>query len=334
MPEKLSPIEQWHSVSKEQFENEIIPRNQPAVLKGLVKHWPIVQADSESVPSMLCDMDSGKPAYTVVGQPEIKGRFFYRDDLQGVNFQRSHTTISKVIEQLLKLAGREESHALAIQAAPVREVLPAFRDDQRLPILSPSIEPTLWMGNQVIVAPHYDVSDNIACVVAGKRSFTLFPPEQISNLYIGPSLDAPGGVPISLVDINNPDLERYPRFEEALKSAQNAMLEPGDAIYIPSPWWHAVESLNDFNVLINYWWSNTSDALLSPNQSMMHSMLSIAKLSADKRQSWHHFFEYLVFKTKGDPADHLPTELKDVVTSLTPEQRQRVFQYLKNSLNN
>ena len=190
----------------------------------------------------------------------------------------------------------------------------------------------MWLGNSAIVAPHFDVHDNIACVVAGRREFTLFPPDQIANLYVGPTLDAPGGVPISMVDLHNPDLERFPNFTQALSVAQQALLEPGDGIFIPSPWWHAVESLDKINVLINYWWGGLAESGLSPNHSLMHSMLTIAKLSPAQRESWRHFFDYFVFQTSGDPAAHLPADLKDIVTSLSPAQRKSVYALLKSRL--
>ena len=34
-----------------------------------------------------------------------------------------------------------------------------------------------------------------------------------------------------------------------------ADLEPGDAIYIPALWWHAVQATGELNVLVNYWWN-------------------------------------------------------------------------------
>jgi len=85
--------------------------------------------------------------------------------------------------------------------------------------------------------------ENVGIVMTGRRRFTVFPPEQIGNLYPGPFELTPSGVPISLVDLTAPDLDRYPRFAEAMAAAQSAVLEPGDAIYLPFHWWHAVESL-------------------------------------------------------------------------------------------
>ena len=179
-----------------------------------------------------------------------------------------------------------------------------------------------------MVAAHFDLHDNIACVVHGRRRFTLFPPEQIANLYIGPTLNAPGGVPISIVDLNKPDLEKYPRFQDALDAALYADLEPGDAIFIPTPWWHAVESKDPLNMLINYWWSAQVQPLVAANKSLMHSMLSIGNLPIEQRRAWKDFFDYLVFRQELDPTEHLPAELHDVVTSLSPEQEQQVMDYL------
>src|SRR5206468_367295 len=83
-----------------------------------------------------------------------------------------------------------------------------------------------------------------------ERRFTLFPPEQLQNLYVGPLDFNPAGQAISLVDHAAPDLERFPRYAEALQHAQVAELEAGDAIFIPSMWWHAVEALAPFNALV------------------------------------------------------------------------------------
>ena len=75
---------------------------------------------------------------------------------------------------------------------------------------------SIWVGNKTIVPPHYDVPDNIAFVCAGTRKFTLFPPSQLKNMYVGPLEHTPAGQPISLVDIDNPDLTKFPKVEQAM----------------------------------------------------------------------------------------------------------------------
>ena len=49
----LNQIAVWHQVDKALFENEIKPLGQPAVLKGLVKKWPLVEIATESNASLL-----------------------------------------------------------------------------------------------------------------------------------------------------------------------------------------------------------------------------------------------------------------------------------------
>ncbi|WP_204333426.1 cupin-like domain-containing protein, partial [Proteus mirabilis] len=84
--------------------------------------------------------------------------------------------------------------------------------------------------NRTSISTHFDASDNIACVAAGRRRFTLFPPDQTANLYIGPLDHNVAGQPLSMVDMATPDFARFPRFREALAAARTAELEPGDAI--------------------------------------------------------------------------------------------------------
>jgi hypothetical protein len=331
----VTAIREWTSVTREQFEQEIQPIDQPAVFRGLVSDWPTVGRASEPIRAFidfLKQHDSGKPVYTVVGQPDIKGRFFYNDALTGVNFKRANVEFSAVVEQIAALVDQPDPHAIAIQSAELRDTLPDLAAKHGMPLIDADVSPTMWLGNQAMVAPHYDAYDNLAAVVYGRRSFTLFPPDQVANLYVGPALEAPGGVPISLVDLRNPDFEKWPKFSLALETAQTATLEPGDVIYIPSPWWHAVESLEPFNMLVNYWWTDHPEQAVSPNNSLMMAMLTIANLSPEKRRSWKEFFDYYVFKDTGDAAKHLPDDLHDVVTTLTPEQSTMLRAFLKSKL--
>jgi len=327
----LQQIPIWENVDFNTFHNDIMVRNKPAHIKSVVGEWPAVKAgmeSPESIANYLKAQDSEKVISALVGDPSINGRFFYRPGLEELNFQKAQVTVGIGIERLLKIKDDRDPFAIALQAIPIAQVLPNFKTQNPQPLLDTNVEPTMWLGNRAIVAPHYDIHDNLACVVAGRRKFNLFPPEQIENLYPGPTLVTPGGVPVSMVDINQPDMKRYPRYAEALKVGQEAILEPGDAIYIPALWWHGVESLESVNVLVNYWWGGETENRVSPNDSLIHAMLSIGGLSAEKREAWHDYFNYYVFKTNADPAEHLPADLKDVLTSLTPEQNLKIREFL------
>jgi hypothetical protein len=175
------------------------------------------------------------------------------------------------------------------------------------------------VGNSITVTTHYDISDNIACVVGGRRRFTLFPPDQIRNLYVGPIHFTLAGQPVSMVSLEEPDLARYPRFEQALPTAQVAELEPGDAIFIPYFWWHHVKSLEGFNVLVNYWWDGTNPKFGSPYDCLLHGFLTLRHLPASQRAAWRAVFDHYVFQTDVDPVAHLPPERRGALAEMTPE---------------
>ena len=128
-----------------------------------------------------------------------------------------------------------------------------------MPLVPAAAKPRLWIGNAAKVATHNDPIENVAVVAAGRRRFTLFPPSAEPDLYMGPHDPTPAGARISMVHVTAPDFERFPRFASALEVAQVAELLPGDAIFIPRDWYHHVEALDRFNVLVNYWWDSSKD---------------------------------------------------------------------------
>ena len=323
----MQKIKEWHNVDRGVFENEIFPGDQPAVMKGLFREWPSVEASSRS-PAGIADyikqFDAGGAVNGIVGAPQIDGRFFYSEDLKGFNFEQRRVTVSTALDTLVSLAEAPESPAIALQAIPVAEILPKFQDDNPMPLLNDRIAPRIWLGNRTRIATHFDNNHNIACVVSGSRRFTVFPPEQVRNLYIGPLLRTPGGSPISMIDLGAPDYSRFPMFREALESAQEALLEPGDAIFIPILWWRGAESLGPLNILVNYWWNDSESGQDKPFLSLVHSMLLLANLPAVQRDAWRALFDHFVFQTHGESGAHLPPDVQDLQRNLTAEERDQV----------
>ena len=331
----LQDIPVWENVDYDRFHNEIVPLNQPAIIRSLVSDWPLVKAAKKSASSavdFLKPYDKQTVILAMVGAPEINGRFFYNNELTELNFKLAQITRSIGLDRLLAIQDNPNPHAIALQALSLNEVTPDLEPLHNQPLLDKSVKPNMWVGNRGIVAPHYDIKDNLACVAAGSRKFTLFPPEQINNLYLGPTLNTPAGVPISLVDIKEPDFKRFPKYKQALDAGYEATLHAGDAIFIPALWWHGVESLETFNILVNYWWQNSPENKFSPRDSLLHCMMSIAKLDSAKRESWRHLFDYYVFRTMDDPADHLPKDLNDILTGISTEEELAIGEYIAEKL--
>jgi hypothetical protein len=237
--------------------------------------------------------------------------------------------LGDVIGTLIELIGQEEAPAIYMGSTPVSEILPGFAAENAIAFLEPALaDPRIWIGNRSIVAAHFDESDNIACVVAGRRRFTLFPPGQVANLYIGPLDFTMAGQPSSMVSLADPDFDKFPRFHDALAAARTAELGPGDAIYIPTLWWHHVETLGPFNILINHWWRDVPPDAGSAFESMVHGILAVAALPAHQREAWRAMFDHYVFRKSGDPGAHLPPEHRGILADPTPQLRDRIRQFL------
>jgi hypothetical protein len=331
-----APIIEWHEVDAGTFRREIVPRYEPVILRGLVRQWPLVGQSSAAAIAGLIALDNSKDVDAIMTPPEARGRIFYNADMSGFNFLRNRLPVTQVLQQLARYAHFDAPPAVAVQSALIADCLPGLLVDHALPLLPAAIAPRIWIGNRVVTPTHFDESNNIACVAAGRRRFTLFPPAQIANLYIGPIDFAPTGTPISLVDLNAPDFERFPAFRTALASAQTAELEPGDAIYIPALWWHHVQSLEAFNVLVNYWWKGDVDAPTERDDSMrdvlLHALLAMKSLSPELRQAWGGVFAHYTFAA-GDQTDaHIPDEKRGILGAITPGQAALVRAALADKL--
>jgi Cupin-like domain len=322
----MQKIPERRNVAADTFHNEILPAAKPMVFRGLVPDWPVVHAARRSAQA-LCDylkrFDRGNSVSTMYGPPSIRGRFFYNEDLSGFNFKQGTAKIAAALDYIMENASTEPPPALAVQSVPARANLPGFEAENRLPLLQ-DVEPRVWIGNAVIVAAHHDPSENIACVVAGRRRFTLLPPEQVSNLYVGPYELTPAGATISMVDFDAPDYQRHPKFAEALEAACFADLEPGDAIFIPYGWWHHVRSIERMNMLVNYWWAPPTNGRGEPRDAFLHAMLAIKELPPAHREVWRALFEHYVFQADGPPGAHLPADRLGILGKMDPDSIQGV----------
>jgi hypothetical protein len=306
---------------------DLLAARRPLVLRGLAAHWPAVRAPDAA--DYLLGFDSGAPMSVAIGPPEIEGRLFYRgDDLSKLNFERVSAPFAEIVSRLRAAAGSAAPPAIAAQAVGVDQAFPGFAEANRLDMLDPAIPPRIWIGNRIRVATHHDMSSNVAVAMAGRRRFTLFPPDQAANLYIGPFEFTPAGTPVSLFDLDAPDLTRFPRAAEAMEHALVAELKPGDALYIPHMWWHHVRSLDPVSILVNYWWdaAPAPQPGLAPIDVMAHALLAFSGLSDEQRAAWRAMFDYFVFD--GESAAHMAQKDRGIRGDLGPEVKSRLRKQL------
>jgi hypothetical protein len=305
----------------EQLSPALLSSSEPLLLRGLVSHWPATRSNGEpgGVLSALRRHDEGSVVGAWFGAPEIDGRFDYNEDFSGFNFTRQQLPLAAVLEALAQHRDDPRPPAIYVGSTSLDAALPRWRAENDIaceafaqwrPLAS------FWLGNRTRIAAHQDLPDNLACVVAGRRRFTVLPPDEVRHLYVGPLEHTPAGQPVSLVDFKRPDLQRFPKFARAMERAQAAELGPGDAIFIPSLWWHHVESLEPVNLLVNYWWRRTPMHMDSPMGALLQAIMTVRDLPPEQRLAWRSLFDHYVFDADDDTAAHIPPPARDILAPM------------------
>jgi len=309
-------------------------RAEPLVFRGLCSHWPLVEAgDAAEIEKYLLSHYQGAPVTAFLGESNADGRIFYNHDVSGLNFQQVKTRLDEVLAQIRQAADQSPAPVIYMGSMALDHCLPGMKADNSLPTHGLPTTVRIWIGNRSKVAAHHDMMDNIACVCAGQRRFTLFPPDQLANLYLGPIDLTPAGQQISLVDPDHPDFERFPRYADALAQSQRAELAPGDAIYIPSMWWHQVNALSDFNILVNHWWRDTPAHMGAPGDVLLHALLNLRDLPKRQRDALRCLFDHYVFDPPEDALDHIPEHSRGLLAEADEDSIRQWRTILRNRLN-
>ncbi|XP_006059385.1 tRNA wybutosine-synthesizing protein 5 isoform X2 [Bubalus kerabau] len=163
------------------------------------------------------------------------------------------------VDYLSQVGGRKEDEKYYLRSlgedprkdvADIRKQFPLLEGDIKFPkffkeeqffssvfrISSPGLQ--LWT--------HYDVMDNFLIQVTGKKRVVLFSPRDAQYLYLS-------GSKSEVLNIDNPDLAKYPLFSKARR--YECSLKAGDVLFIPALWFHNVIS-EEFGVGVNVFWKH------------------------------------------------------------------------------
>jgi hypothetical protein len=319
--------------------DELLESGQPAILKGVAREWPLVRADSPaSAAAYLKSFYNGRRITAFVARPELKGRFGYTEDATKLDFQADRGLLAEYLDRILEHLGNEDAPSFYIGSTDVDTYLPGFRKENDLILNHPMFETSrplvaAWIGNRTTALAHYDMSHNIACCLVGRRRFTLFPPEQVENLYPGPLDPTPGGQVVTMTNIEAPDFQRFPNLQKALAAAEVAELEPGDVLFYPAMWWHQVSAFESFNVMVNYWWTTAPQFMDTPQLTLMHAILSLRDRPEAEKRAWRALFDYYIFGPADKAAAHLPEAAQGMLGPLDDMKARRLRSQLLQRLN-
>lgn len=315
---------------------------EPVIVRNLVSQWPMVAIGERSTTELITYLKSnynGRPTIVCKLSPEKNGRLFYNQSLTELDYQSFKGRIDETLDAIEAGLEHASPDGYYIASNVIHTHFPELRQYNDLGFAresSPLPDPatvSIWLGTKTVASCHYDAQDNIACCVAGKRRFILFPPDQVENLYPGPLEPTPGGQVVSLVNFDDPDFERHPKFAVALDHAQVAELEPGDALFLPSMWWHHVQAKSSFNVLVNYWWNNAPTYMSSGISALYAAMLGVRDRPKHELLAWKSLFDYYIFDGAERSSEFLPEEAKGMLGPLDENSARKLRAYLLNRLN-
>jgi len=312
--------------------DDLMMAQSPVILKGLARQWPLVQAglaSAQTAMDYLKAVYEGRPVTVYEGAPDIGGRFFYNAGFTGLNFSATRAALDAVLDRIAALLDDPQAPSLYVGSTDIDQYLPGLRAENELRFNHPMFADnpplrSIWIGNRTVATCHYDMSHNIAVCVAGRRRFTLFPPDQVANLYPGPLEPTPGGQVVSLVDFRDPDYTRFPRFRDAEAAGQVAEMEPGDVLFYPALWWHHVEALEAFNILMNYWWNTTPAFMDTPQNTLLHGILSLRDRPQAEKDAWKALFDYYVFGPADRSGAHVPEPMRGALGPLDALSARRL----------
>lgn len=309
----------------------LLAAGEPVVIPGLVEGWPIVAAarrGPQALAAYLFARDAGSPVPVMEAPPAFGGRFCYAAGLHDYSFTKRYRPLGETLDRISRALDQSDGPVIAIQMMSLAEHAPAVLSENPSPLISVDIRPNLWLGGRVRTQIHHDPDHNLACVVAGRRRWILFPPEQVEALYIGPPDRAP---PLSLVDPEAPDLSRFPRFAEAMRAGRIAHLGPGDALLLPRFWWHHVTSLDPYNAMVNYWWGGAKGGFENPRDLFLAALLAIRRLPAHERDYWRVMFNAHAFEDPGAAVAHLPPAMRGYLGDLSPKEQAALRRALQSA---
>ena len=331
---RLTPVPEVAAMPATELDVHLRDADRPFVVRGLVADWPLVEAGRKSgreARDYLLSKRRDAQFVVSVGARGSGGKLFY-DEAMRMNFRTAKAKLPDIFAQIDAVEDEADPPPIYLASIDMQDFFDGLHEANHVDLGDRTCLASIWMGTRTRIAAHNDFPDNLACVAVGRRRFTLFPPEQFRNLYLGPIDNTPAGRAVSMVDMHAPDFDKYPRFQEALQNAQVAELEPGDALFIPSMWYHHVEGLAAFNVLVNYWWRETPRFLGQPQDALNHAILSIRDLPDDQKAHWRELFDFYVFGDAAEAGEHIPEDARSVLGPMTPESASRMRAFLLRQL--
>lgn len=308
--------------------------NTPFIVRGAVSDWPLVtlgKKSSRALRRYLQDAALERQFAVMFGPETAKGKVFYNEDMS-VNFVERKLSFDEICAGFETLEQEAEPPLMYCGSIEIEKYFNGIAATHQLALGQRQARVGLWLGLKTDVPIHCDYYDNMVCNVLGRRRVTLFAPDQLPNLYIGPLDNTPAGRAVSLVNFQNPDYAVHPKYGEAEKVAISVELSPGDMLHIPTMWWHTIQSLDPFNVMINFWWRD-SKLPGSPDAALVSAISAWRDLPQDEKDIWRAHLDYYVFGDVEHSIAHIPEAGRGVLGAPSAQTAEKMRLFILRQLN-
>ena len=217
---EFSAVDKVSLIDKEEFHDSYFKSLRPLVIKDLAKSWP---ASEKWSPDFFRERHGDKQV-KVYDDSFVAAGKYYMSKLKTI-------PLSEYINTVMT-----SSKNLRMFLYNIKSEIPELVDDIIFPSLVNGLSKRfvfMFFGCKGSVTQmHFDIdmSHVFHTAIYGKKTVYLFPYEQGNNLHRYPFTCR------SYVDVERPDLKRFPRLKNA--KGYQILLEPGETLYIPSGYWH------------------------------------------------------------------------------------------------
>ena len=243
---ETTAIERIDRPTPEEFKKNFFSCKKPVIITGKMENWKALSLWTPDYLNNAAGVD------TEVNVSFSQNKIFNGDPEKGVAPWRRKMKFGDFMNLVLQhdeLA--EESYYL--QQYPITTFPKLIEDIENPEYFDPKllVFRNFWVGSGGNISPlHYDISQNFHAQVKGRKRVLLFAPQQTDLLYPFP---AHSKIPhISQIDIDRPDLQKFPKFQKT--RCFECTIEPGEMLFIPVFWWHQVYCLDKLNLSVNFWW--------------------------------------------------------------------------------
>ncbi|WP_233582549.1 cupin-like domain-containing protein [Corallococcus sp. CA053C] len=225
-------VERRHRLDPAEFFTDYYRRNRPVVIEGLLEDWPALK---RWTPAWMAERFGDERVEVMAGRDAQALPDFHADRL------RREVSLRELLSRF-EGAPTNDMYLVARNSLLLRDAFRPLLEDLRAPegYIHPDLDGPdrvhVWLGPAGTLSNlHHDHLNVLFCQVWGRK-----------QVWLAPSWETPWMSNVrgfySAVDVMAPDTARFPDF--ARVALHTVEVGPGDVLFLPVGWWHALRALD------------------------------------------------------------------------------------------